>query len=100
MDGMLDALDMYMQGQSSAYHRQQMIEDEMDLIKKNIIEQIGSMISLEDSPDEILNADSAIFEELQLTQREIYAFQGNFDRYLAHREEDYQIQEPEDGYSF
>lgn len=110
MDAMLEALDRYMQDCGSAYYKREMIEDEMEQIKKSVIKKIELIVhptfSLHvalalalaywnDCPEA-----HAIFDELEITEKDLYALQGNIERYTAYHQKDYSQEEPEDGYSF
>lgn len=110
MDVMLEDLDRYMEGCSYAYHKRNRIEDEMEEIKKIVIRKIASIVNPRFSLDISLALATAywedcpeahiIFNDLEITEKDLYALQGNIERYKTYHEEDYSQEEPQDGYSF
>ena len=111
MDGILCALDAYMERCSFAYEKETYLEAQMEKVKKNALRKIELIVHPNYSVDIAKalalsyregsrEADLILVNELELTDEEIYAIEDNFEGYSAHYQENYKVEEPEDGYSF
>lgn len=111
MDGMLCALDHYMRSCDQAYLIERQIELEMRRVKKNALLKIETIVNPKHASriatalckayhEGSYDAEFVLIYELELTDEEIYALEDNFERYKAHFQKNYKVEESEDGYSF